>query len=72
MYFLSQRAYEHRCCIWLELNIVTFTKILKGIGDNLHNLEKNETHPPRCPENAFPEVFLINFFAFNIKWTKWS
>ena len=26
----------------------------------------------RCPENTFPEVFWIKFFAFNISWTKLS
>ena len=64
-----------RCCIGLELNIVTWsTKILKGIGGgNLHDLVKIwKTHPPRCPKNAFPEVFRITFFAFSVKWTKLS
>ena len=33
---------------------------------------ENLTHSPRGPKNTFPEVSHIKFFAFNIKWTKWS
>ena len=60
-----------RCCIGLELNIVTwYTKILKGIGDHSHqmphpmikcNLEKIwKTNPRRCPKNTLPEIFCIH------------
>ena len=60
-----------RCCIGLELNIVTwYTKILKGIGDHSHqmphpmikcNLEKIwKTNPCRCPKNTLPEIFCIH------------
>ena len=68
-----------RCCIGLELNIVTWsTTILKDIGTppmiecNLGKIWK--THSPRCTKNTFPEFFRIklSFFAFKIKWTKWS
>ena len=31
-----------------------------------------KTHSYRSLENTYPEVFRIKFFAFNIKWTKWS
>ena len=60
-----------RCCIGLELNIVTwYTKILKGIGGHSHqmphhmikcNLEKIwKTNPCRCPKNTLPEIFCIH------------
>ena len=60
-----------RCWIGLELNIVTSTKILKGIWGKhspSHDLGKNvkNSHPPRCPKNTFPEVLfhLINLIKF--------
>ena len=47
-----------RCHIGLELNIATWsTKTLKAIrGHPLHDWD--ETHPPRCPKNNFPDTFL--------------
>ena len=34
----------------------------------------NKKAPIECNlvKNSFPEVFHIQFSAFNIKWTKWS
>ena len=32
----------------------------------------SKTNSPRCPKNTFSEVFRIKFFAFNVKWIKWS
>ena len=57
-YFCLTKFYL-RCCIRLELNILTwFTKVLKGIGGNHNNLEKIwKIHPPICPKNTFPKVF---------------
>ena len=34
-----------------------------------------KTRSPRCPERQFSDIFhikLSSFFAFNIKWSKWS
>ena len=62
-----------RCCIGLELNLVTSAKILKSIGSifplpmikcNLGKIWK--THCPRYPKTTFPDVFHIKCFAFDI------
>ena len=62
-----------RCCIGLELNLVTSAKILKSIGSifplpmikcNLRKIWK--THCPRYPKTTFPDVFHIKCFAFDI------
>ena len=66
-----------RFCIGLELNILTLsTKILKGIEGhplliNTHIIKCNlgkirKANPPRCPK------IHSQYFAFNIKWSKWS
>ena len=62
-----------RCCIGLELNLVTSAKILKSIGSifplpmikcNLGKIWK--IHCPRYPKTTFPDVFHIKCFAFDI------
>ena len=59
--FLPQRRALLRCCMWLELNIVTWsTETLKAIEGISYDLEKTwKTHHPRCPRNIFPEAFCI-------------
>ena len=64
--FFCHEEFHLRCCIGLELNIVTYsTKILKGIGGTPYlmiecNLGKIwKTHPLRCSKNTLPEVLRI-------------
>ena len=69
--FLSSPIFVHkelhlRCCIGLELNILTWsTKVLKGIRGNSDELEKIwKTHPPRSPKITFSEVFHIKVLEY--------
>ena len=56
-YFFLKKLHL-RCCIELEYILTWSTKVLKGIGGKLYDLEKIwKIHPPRCPKNTFPEVF---------------
>ena len=68
------KKFHLRFCIGLVFNILTWSaKVLKHIRGKLYDLEKIwKTHPPRCPKNTFPEVFRIECFVFNIKWTNHS
>ena len=50
------KEFHIRCYIGLELNILQCWK---------------KTHSRRWPKK-FPEAFCIRFYAFNIKWIKWS
>ena len=64
-------------CIVLELNIVMwFTKSLKRYRGqppwSSANLRKYEKLTLLDPLKIHCQVFRINFFTFNIKWTKWS
>ena len=64
-----QKELHLRCCIGLELNIVTWpTKILKGIGRHPHDRvqpRENMKTFPKYPKNTFPGVFHIKL---RIQW----
>ena len=63
-----------------DLNILRCpTKFLKHIGgtplrsyDRLQPWENMNNSSLRCCKIQFERFFALTFFAFNIKWTKWS